>query len=46
MYDYCKDLTDVVILPKVYIKYDNSVLAYDSDSSIDLDIDSIPVKQE
>ena len=46
MYDYCKDLTNVVILPKIYIKYDNSVLDYDSDSSIDLDIDSIPIKQE
>ena len=46
MYDYCKDLSEAVILPKIYIKYDNSISDNESDSTIDLDMDSIPVKQD
>ena len=51
MYDYCKDLSEVVILPKIYIRYTNLYKPGEesddeSDSSIDLDMDTIPVKQE
>ena len=50
MYDYCKDLSEAVILPKIYIKYSGEAsddeTGNESDSTIDLDMDSISVKQE
>ena len=50
MYDYCKDLSEAVILPKIYIKYSGEAsddeTGNESDSTIDLDMDYIPVKQD